>query len=229
MRMVEPFAGGLAVSLGLRPQRALVNDLNPHLVNFFQQLRAGLPVTIPMANDRALYYAHREAFNELIRSGGALSPLGAQLFYYLNRTGFNGLCRFNARGFFNVPFGRYSAIAYATEFTAYEAVLADWCFTAGDFASLAVGRGDFVYADPPYDVEFTAYAQGGFGWPDQVRLAEWLAALPGPVVLSNQATPRVVDLYTQLGFALRFLDAPRMISCTGDRTRAREVLATRNI
>ncbi|HCC32292.1 MAG TPA: adenine methyltransferase, partial [Clostridiales bacterium] len=86
---------------------------------------------------------------------------------------------------------------------------------------------DFVYADPPYDVEFTQYSKDGFTWKDQVRLANWLASHPGPVVASNQATPRIVSLYRSLGFDLRFLDAPRMINCTGDRTSAREILATK--
>lgn len=90
-------------------------------------------------------------------------------------------------------------------------------------------RGDFVYADPPYDVEFTQYAKQGFSWEEQVRAAEWLARHPGPVVLSNQATKRIVRLYRQLGFRLKFLTAPRMISCTGDRTPAREVLALKNL
>ena len=62
-----------------------------------------------------------------------------------------------------------------------------------------------------------------------MRLAQWLARHPGPVALSNQATGRVVDLYTRLGFAIDYLDAPRRISCTGDRTPAREVLALRNL
>ena len=88
---------------------------------------------------------------------------------------------------------------------------------------------DFVYADPPYDVPFTQYAQRGFSWEDQVRTAAWLARHPGPVVLSNQATARIVRLYRRLGFTLRYLDAPRRISCTGDRTKAREVLALRNL
>ena len=62
-----------------------------------------------------------------------------------------------------------------------------------------------------------------------MRAAEWLARHKGPVVLANQATPRIVALYRKLGFRLQFLAAPRMISCTGDRTPAREVLATRNL
>ena len=61
-----------------------------------------------------------------------------------------------------------------------------------------------------------------------MRTARWLARHPGPVVLSNQATNRIIDLYQRLGFALKFLQAPRLISCTGDRTPAREVLAIRN-
>jgi hypothetical protein len=88
---------------------------------------------------------------------------------------------------------------------------------------------DFIYADPPYDVEFTTYSAGGFSWEDQVRTAELLAEHKGPVVMSNQATKRIVSLYKRLKFKLAYLDAPRRISCTGDRSAAREVLATKNI
>ena len=70
---------------------------------------------------------------------------------------------------------------------------------------------------------------GGFEWDEQERLAEILAAHRGPVVLSNQATKRIIKLYRGLGFRLRYLDAPRSISRTGDRTPAKEVLATRNL
>ena len=88
---------------------------------------------------------------------------------------------------------------------------------------------DFVYADPPYDVPFTQYSKDGFGWHEQERAAEWLARHPGPVILANQATDRIIALYTRLGFDLVFLKGPRMISCTGDRRPAREVLATRHL
>ena len=79
----------------------------------------------------------------------------------------------------------------------------------------------------PYDVPFHQYSRGGFDWSEQVRLARWLSVHKGPVVLSNQATDRVVALYGSLGFRLTFMQAPRNISRTGDRTPAREVLATR--
>ena len=73
------------------------------------------------------------------------------------------------------------------------------------------------------------YAKEGFNWDQQEQTAQWLARHPGPVVLSNQATERIVELYEGLGFDLKFLQAPRLISCTGDRTPAREVLALKNL
>ncbi len=147
--------------------------------------------------------------------------------YYLNRTCYNGLCRFNSHGEFNTPFGRYKSINYATDFLDYCAVMKSWVFQSGDFEAIQVRSRDFVYADPPYDVEFTHYSKEGFDWGDQVRLANWLGRLECPVVASNQATPRIVTLYRELGFELTLLPAPRMINCTGDRTPATEMLAVR--
>ena len=228
-RYVEPFCGGLAVPLGLQPSLAYLNDVNTHLINFYRAVQRGLLITVAMENEEKLYYRHRDRFNKLISLGEDDGAEAAQLFYYLNRTCFNGLCRFNRQGHFNVPFGRHSAITYARNFAHLSHLLRNWTFTCGDIGSVKVAPGDFVYADPPYDVEFTSYSAGGFSWEDQLRTAEWLGQHDGPVVVSNQATSRIVKLYRSLGFKLRFLNGPRRISCTGDRTAAREVLAMRNI
>ena len=228
-RMVEPFCGGLAVTLGLRPPRALLNDANPHLINFYRWLQRGLTTEIAMENRKRLFYQQRKRFNTLLRLGEAESAEAAALFYYLNRTGFNGLCRFNSDGGFNVPFGRYDRIGYVSDFSAYAGVFAAWSFINVDVEAVPLQPDDFVYADPPYDVEFTHYSRDGFAWKDQERTAAHLARHPGPVVLVNQATDRVERLYRSLGFELRFLSAPRRISCTGDRTPVREIMALRNL
>jgi DNA adenine methylase len=128
-----------------------------------------------------------------------------------------------------VPFGRYKTISYETDFRAYREAFDGWRFVCGDVEEVPTERGDFIYADPPYDVEFTAYSAGGFSWEDQQRAAELLSKHRGPVVLVNQATKRVEDLYRKLGFVVDFLDAPRRISCTGDRTPAKEIIGTRNL
>ena len=77
-RYVEPFCGGLAVVLGLQPKRALLNDINPHLINFYRQVRNGLEMCIKMRNDETLFYRHRERFNRLVKDGKAHSQEGAQ-------------------------------------------------------------------------------------------------------------------------------------------------------
>lgn len=228
-RLVEPFCGGMSISLGLRPERALLSDINDHLINFFNWLKQGLRLSIPMENEREIYYQHRERFNTLIQNGAAHSQEAAELFYYLNRTGYNGLCRFNRKGDFNVPFGRHRTILYDRDFVPYRNALANWDFLCAPFETIALQPDDFIYADPPYDVDFVNYSKEGFSWDDQVRLAEWLIKHPGPVVLSNQATERVVELYTRLGFTLREYHSPRRISCTGDRKPALEVLALKDV
>lgn len=197
------------MALGPQPDSALLNDANAHAINFYRWIAGGRQVTIPMVNDRDVYYRHRERFNELVAAGDHQSQEVAELFYFLNRTGFNGLCRFNRRGAFNVPFGRHSQINYRRDFFEYRTTFAGWDFATSDFESIELRRGDFIYADPAYDVDFTNYSPGGFRWEDQVRLAEWLVEHEGPVVLSNQATDRVGELYDRLGFELEFHKGPR--------------------
>jgi DNA adenine methylase len=228
-RLVEPFCGGLAVALGLQPERALLNDTNAHLIHFYGWLKRGLTTDVKMKNDSQTFYRHRDRFNALLADGDAASKEAASLFYYLNRTGYNGLCRFNSRGVFNVPFGRYKTIGYEDDFLPYRDAFHRWTFTEGDVEAIELDRQDFVYADPPYDVDFTHYSKGGFSWDDQERTAVFLAKHRGPVILVNQATERVKTLYRKLGYGVQEFDAPRRISCTGDRTPAREVMATRNL
>ncbi|MGH8615832.1 MAG: DNA adenine methylase [Gammaproteobacteria bacterium] len=228
-RLVEPFCGGLAVTLGLLPERALLNDINPHLISFYEWLKKRLIISLALKNNSEHYYRYRNRFNRLLKAGESDSAEAASLFYYLNRTGYNGLCRFNRSGEFNVPFGRYASIGYKYDFSEYKHVFSAWEFRNVYFDKVPLEPTDFVYADPPYDVQFTQYSKDGFGWEEQERTARWLAEHPGPVVLSNQATERILELYGDLGYRLKKLDAPRRISCTGDRTPAPEVIAIRNI
>jgi len=232
-RMVEPFCGGLSVSLGVLPERALLNDVNPHLINFYKQLQDGLRFKISMKAGTENYYANRTKFNDLINKGKAETGLAAQLFYYLNKTCYNGLCRFNSSGLFNVPFGQYARVSNGFNPADYSVAMKRWIFSCVDFSKIKLRDSDFVYADPPYDSEkitaFTKYSKDDFRWEDQVRLVDWLALHNGPVVLSNQATDRIVKLYKGAGYQCELFQAPRMISCDGNRRRAVEVLAIRNL
>lgn len=228
-RFVEPFCGGLAATIGLLPEKALLNDINPHLINFYQQVKSGLIINTRLINDEDAYYKNREKFNLLLKRKEFKGKKTAELFYYLNRTGFNGLCRFNSSGFYNIPFGKHKTINYVKDFSKYKEFFEKWKFTHSDFDKIKIEKNDFIYADPPYDIAFSQYSMEGFSWEDQVRTAKWLSKHTGPVVLSNHATKRIIDLYSSLGFNIKILDAPRVISCTGDRKKVKEVLATKNL
>src|ERR1022692_3592650 len=56
-RFVEPLCGGLAISLGLMPERTLINDINPHAINFYRWLKKGLRISLKMRYERAYFYA----------------------------------------------------------------------------------------------------------------------------------------------------------------------------
>lgn len=228
-RLVEPFAGGLAIALGLNPKAAVLNDANVHLINFYQQVKKGLTFDYPLKNNAQFYYEMRDTFNTLRREKKHRSKEAACIFYYLIRTGYNGLCRFNNSGEFNVPFGQHKSIRYKTNFLDDREILKKWQLRHGDFQKIILKDTDFLYADPPYDVEFTKYNVNDFVWEDQIRLAHWLVKHQGPVIASNQATPRIIELYKDLKFTVFTLTAPRSIACTGDRTPALEILAVKNI
>ncbi|WP_310397320.1 Dam family site-specific DNA-(adenine-N6)-methyltransferase [Hymenobacter sp.] len=228
-RLVEPFVGGMGIALGLNPASALLSDINEHLINFYQWLKAGLFIEADMLNEEAAFYAARARFNELVRAGQLNSKEAAGLFYYLNRTCFNGLCRFNSKNEFNVPFGRYKKINYTRDFTHYTNTLRRWDIQRHSFETTALGEQDFLYIDPPYDTPFTQYSKEDFAWADQEKLARWLCQTDAPMVVTNQATPRVLELYADLGFTIKTLLAPRRIASSGDRTPALEMLATKNI
>ncbi|MBL9202475.1 MAG: Dam family site-specific DNA-(adenine-N6)-methyltransferase [Opitutaceae bacterium] len=237
-RLVEPFVGSGAVALNLSLPENLLADTNADLVAAYTRLRdapeefiaecAGL--FTPEANSPAVYYQRREEFNAL-----ADPARRAALFIYLNRHGYNGLCRYNARGGFNVPFGRYRAPYFPRdEMRAFHSLLRRSTLVHADFRDVLAqaGPGDFVYCDPPYvpaspTANFTAYARSAFGPAEQEALAACCAAARqrGAVVaLSNHDTPQTRALYAADDECHELL-VRRQISCQGaNRTKARELL-----
>src|SRR6185436_4244364 len=94
-RLVDPFVGSLSVPLFLRPNRALLSDINPHVMNLYRWLQHGLiwdeKCGIDFIYNRDTYYENRSKFNALCAQREYWTKEGALLFYYLNRTCFNGL------------------------------------------------------------------------------------------------------------------------------------------
>ncbi len=240
---MEPFLGSAAVALNLGFERNLLADSNADVVGLYQSLAADPEVLVAECrrlfssgnNTEASFYRLREEFNR------TRDPFRrACLFVYLNRHGYNGLCRYNSKGGFNVPFGKYDAPYFPSEeFAHMSDLLAKAELRCSDFRTIIAdaGHGDFVYCDPPYSpasetANFTGYAKGGFTHTDQLDLVEACEAAASrgaTVVVSNHDTPVTRELYANATNLIE-LQVSRLISCDGaTRTKAAELLVVYSI
>lgn len=239
-RLIEPFTGSAAVFLNTDFERYLLADSNPDLIRLYQRLvdegddfiEYCRSFFTPENNCRDRFYELRSEFN---RTGKMRTK--SALFLYLNRHCYNGLCRYNSRGEFNTPFGRYIRPYFPDkEMRSFIRAAARAEFLTAKFVdSMQLAReGDIVYCDPPYaplstTAYFTDYHAGGFKWEDQVILAETartLADRGARVVISNHDTKPIRELYREAGAGVKRFQVRRTISCNPDkRGKAGELLA----
>jgi DNA adenine methylase len=212
-RLVELFAGGASVALGLEPAVALLNDTNLHLINFWRHAsRAAINGRCYSADDAAFYTEIRAMLNGEPPEG----ELQAERFYALNHWCFNGIWRVNQNGKFNVP--KRKRVVALPSLPDYTKLMALWAFTCQDFGRVLLQPGDFVFADPPYDDGFTGYTGIGFDWNQQKELAVFLACHRGPVVATNKATRRMQELYTDCGFQIELCEGTQRMHRSRGRT-----------
>lgn len=237
-RWVEPFLGSGALPLALAPEQVLASDINPHLIDLWQWVqRDGIcKLTMPPGEE---YYKVRDEFNVLSRLNFEDEEeeedinIKCELLLYLNRHCYNGLYRTNLKGGFNTPRGKFKSVKIPRDLSAYREAIAHWEIACASYDTILVrvDKDDFVFLDPPYwsggKTEFTAYF-GRFDWQEQVKLAEFAAILPCPVILCNADCPQIEELYEKLGFKLIRHKVRRSISCKGDRSLATEIVALKN-
>ena len=171
---IEPFMGTGVVAFNLAPEKALLCDSNPHLINFYQGISDGriTPVRVReylekeglalLEKGDSHYYRLRDRFNH------SHDPMD---FLFLNRAGFNGMIRFNRRGFFNVPFCKKPqrfARPYITKIVNQVSCIANvlaerrFTFLCQPFEkTIAAGNSeDIIYCDPPYIERHVDYYNG---------------------------------------------------------------------
>lgn len=195
---VEPFMGTGVVAFNLAPQRAVLCDNNPHLVNFYASVASG-EITAEVAKDY------------LVREGGKLLAMGESYYYFirdrfnaehspldflfLNRAGFNGMIRFNRKGEFNIPFCRKPqrfAQAYVTkivnqvEFVSKLLKAKQFTFKCQDFSTTIAeaSASDIVYCDPPYIDRHVDY-YNGWGDSQEQALFSRLSDFAGKFIVST--------------------------------------------
>jgi len=236
-RLIEPFAGGAAVSLNTDYEEYIINDICEDLINLYKQvsnygdLFFGVAESFftPVNNSKEKYLEERKIFND----NKDYDLMRAVRFLYLNRHGFNGLCRYSQKGVYNVPFGdvkkpyfpkkelkffydkfKYSRL-YSFKFQTIMQTFED---------------GDVVYCDPPYvplseTAKFSSYDKTGFTIDQHIELAKLAESAKVPVLVSNHDTPLTRQLYKNASEIISY-SSSRSISCEGHtRMPVQEILA----
>lgn len=224
-KLIEPFFGAGSIALNAQYDNYQLNDINTDLVDLYKLVQhssahfvtALAPLFTPESNDSDFYYQRRDEFNA---TDDAFRK--ALLFVYLNRHGYNGLCRYNRKGGFNVPFGRYVKPKMpSTEIAYFAERFAKAEFTNLDYVEVIKKAPDnsVIYCDPPYipiskTASFTQYATSGFSLEAQEKLAQTVldivAKRPVTVIISNHDTPLSRRLYR--GAKFNSFSARRLIS-----------------
>lgn len=236
----EPFVGACNVSLNFDTKLYMWNDLNNDVINTYCSILAEPELYKSLCSNLFekgfdVYYELREEFNKCSPVNvNQPSVVRAALFQYLNKHGFNGLCRFNKQGKYNVPIGTSTKpknvpveqIDNISNLFRDKFVSLDSLGFEEIFEKVERHRDFLVYSDPPY-VPITTdfnYTAEGFGWEQHVKLKELSKASKHVAIISNHWTPLTQELYSDAD-EIHVFDVQRTISCDGsNRKRVQECI-----
>ena len=227
-RYIEPFLGGGAVFFHLEPEQSIINDINTPLMSFYQGVRDNYPclrkeldaiesvytknrtafekLKLLYPNERvedrneALYYEIRNMFNNLIDKQYS----DALLYYFINKTAYSGMIRYNAKGEFNVPFGRYKHFNTSLISIQHSSLLQKSELFNKDYSAIfnMSQQEDFMFLDPPYDCIFSDYGneeyRDGFSETSHRKLAQDFKNLGCRAMMIIGRTPLIEELYSGL-------------------------------
>lgn len=221
----EPFVGGGALFFHLAPHKAVIGDVNRPLIHFYRELKENFNEVVTETKEIAdkfeenqksfnnlkdyhqekrthnpnedLYYDLRDQFNGLKERRYSL----ASLYYFINKTAFSGMIRYNKEGHFNVPFGHYKHFSNKSITFQHHLLLTHTQIIQCDYTASfkMAGENDFMFLDPPYDCVFTNYGNmktvGDFGEEQHRQLAEDFKKLHCKALLIISDTPLIQELY----------------------------------
>lgn len=228
-RYIEPFFGGGALYFHLEPQKAIINDINSKLVAFykgvkynfdnlkkeleeigriyktnrkkFEELKQKSPEQRVKDDNETLYYQIRDMFNDLTDKKYS----DALLYFFINKTAYSGMIRYNSKGEFNVPYGRYANLNTSLVKTAHSRLLSNTEIYNLDYKDIfeMAGADDFMFLDPPYDCVFSDYGnaeykEDGFNEKNHKELADNFRDLKCKALMVIGRTPLTEELYDDL-------------------------------
>ncbi len=224
-RYIEPFFGGGALYFHLEPARAIINDINTRLIDFYRGVQINFSeINVELAelervyaenraafdklkklhpdsrvkdDNEALYYSLRDMYNGRVDS----RYLFATLYYFINKTAYSGMIRFNSKGEFNVPYGRYKNFNAGLLTEAHSRLLGTAEIHNRDYSEIfdLATPEDFIFLDPPYDCIFSNYGneeyKETFNETSHRRLAADFYNLGCRALMVISATPLTMELY----------------------------------
>lgn len=224
-RYIEPFFGGGALFFYLEPRQSIINDINTKLIQFYKGVRNKFPLLrkeLDILEDiytrnrsefeatkalypkervtdrnEILYYKIRDMFNGLIEKEYS----DAALYYFINKTAYSGMIRYNAHGEFNVPYGRYIHLNTDAVTLSHSKLLQHSQIMNADYSKIfnLCKDDDFIFLDPPYDCTFSDYGnieyREGFNEESHRKLAQDFKNLPCKAMMIVGRTPLTSSLY----------------------------------
>ncbi len=224
-RYIEPFFGGGALFFHLEPKRSIINDINSKLIAFylgvkdnfetlktelseieklyvvnrrnFEELKRKTPDLRVDDENEPLYYQIRDMFNELTEKKYS----DALLYFFINKTAYSGMIRYNAKGEFNVPYGRYENLNTSLVTKSHSKLLANAEIYNLDYSEVfkMATEDDFMFLDPPYDCVFSDYGNAehkdGFNEKNHTELANKYKTLNCKALMVIGRTPLTEKLY----------------------------------
>jgi len=238
--LIEPFVGAGSIFLNTNYAKYTLNDINQDLINLYKILQDKPDTFIKDVNllfneahnQSDTYYQLRKEFN-----ASKDSYFRSLVFLYMNRHGYNGLCRYNKSGGYNVPFGKYKRPYFPEKelnFFAEKAQQATFVCEGYRDSFARAQAGDVIYCDPPYvplskTASFTSYAGNGFGLDEQADLANAAEEVSSEksvaVVISNHDTIWTRKIYEHAA-KIKSIQVARTISQKATkRKKVAELLA----
>lgn len=224
-RYIEPFFGGGALFFHLEPKKAIINDINSKLMNFykgvksdfeslskelseiekiykinrqkFEELKAKTPNERVADDNETLYYQIRDMFNDLAEKKYS----DALLYFFINKTAYSGMIRYNSKGEFNVPYGRYKNLNTSLVTKKHSQLLANAEIYNLNYKNIfeMAEEDDFMFLDPPYDCVFSDYGnveyKDGFNEKNHTELANAYKELNCKALMVIGRTPLTEKLY----------------------------------
>lgn len=195
---LEPFIGGAAVMLHLRPNKAVIGDVHKELIDFYTSIKKGYINEIynfmeENPNNEITYYNIRDKMDYTTELENA------KRFYYLRKTCFRGMMRYNSKGKFNIPYGKYKTVNYSDlQNTGYEEQLKNCEIINESYEYMFENYNcsdNFMFLDPPYDSEFTDYGYCSFNKEHQRKLADYFKSTQIKCLMIIGKTDFICELY----------------------------------